>query len=90
MRKTVGMIETIGIATAIEATDRMLKTADVKLFQVNKTDPALITTYIAGDVTAVYAAIEVGKQTAEQTGALVAYSVISAADGQTLERLIVE
>ncbi len=88
MGKAVGMIETLGIATTIEATDMMLKMADIVVFQQNKTDPALVTTFITGDVGAVYAAIEAGKQVAERTGALIAYSVIPAADVQTLDKLI--
>lgn len=88
MGKAVGMIETLGIAATIEATDMMLKTADVVAFQQNKTDPALVTTFITGDVSAVFAAIEAGKGVAERTGALIAYTVIPAADVQTLDRLI--
>lgn len=86
----VGMIETIGIASTIEAIDIMLKTADVRVFQQNKTDPARITTFITGDVSSVLAAIDVGKQIAERTGALVAYSVIPTVDQQTLASLIIE
>jgi len=86
----VGMIETLGIATTIEATDMMLKTADVAVFQLNKTDPALVTTYITGDVSAVKLAIEAGKQVAQRTGALVAYSVIHSADNLTINQLIIE
>ncbi|MFE8700872.1 BMC domain-containing protein [Cytobacillus sp. FJAT-54145] len=88
MGRAVGMIETIGIATNIEATDLMLKTADVVVYRQNKTDPALVTTYIVGDVSAVKIAIEAGKQVAERTGALVAYSVIPAVDIKTDECLI--
>lgn len=88
--RAVGMIETIGIATTIEATDVMLKTADVSILQQNKKDPALVTTYIEGDVSAVYVAIEAGKKMANRTGALVAFSVIPAADDQTIDSLIVE
>lgn len=90
MGKAVGMIETLGIATTIEATDMMLKTADVVVFQQNKTDPALVTTFITGDVSAVYAAIEAGKRVAERKDSLIAYTVIPSADDQTLKRLINE
>ncbi len=82
------MIETIGIANSIEATDLMLKTSDVVLFQQNKTDPALVTTFIKGDVSAVLEAVEVGRKVAERTGSLVAYSVIPSSDSQTIKHLI--
>lgn len=88
--KAVGMIETIGMATAIEATDKMLKTADVAVYRQNKTDPALVTTFIKGDISAVKIAIEAGKQVARQKGALIAYSVIPTADNQTICSLIIK
>lgn len=90
MGKAIGMIETKGIATTIEAIDMMLKTSNVVLLQQNKTDPALVTTFIEGDVSAVKAAVDAGRQVAERTGALVAYTVIPAADNQTIKTLIIE
>lgn len=90
MGRTVGMIETIGIATAIEAADVMMKTADVVVFQQNKTDPSLITIFIEGDVSAVKLAIEAGKRVAYRTGAFITCSVIPTADDQTVKCLMLE
>ncbi|MDQ0338738.1 microcompartment protein CcmL/EutN [Caldalkalibacillus uzonensis] len=80
MSKAIGMIETRGIATSIEAADAMLKTADVRLVNQNKMDPALITTFIEGDVSAVQAAVDAGREVAERVGSLIAYNVIPHAD----------
>lgn len=60
--KSIGYIEVIGLPSAIVAADRMLKTAGVKLANIENTKGGgYITVSVNGDVAAVEAAISAGK-----------------------------
>jgi len=85
MRKALGMIETRGLIASIEAADAMVKAADVTLVRQEKVDAALVTILVEGDVSAVQAAIEVGRETANRFGAVVSYLVIPHPDVETME-----
>lgn len=75
--KAVGMIETVGLVAAIEASDAMLKAANVTLVGVErKIGAGLVTVTITGDVGAVKAAIETGEQAASRFGEIKAVHVI--------------
>lgn len=76
MAKAIGMIETRGLIGAIEAADAMVKSADVKLVGQEKVDAALVTVLVEGDVSAVQAAVEIGKAAAMRVGQLVSVHVI--------------
>lgn len=76
MTKALGMIETRGLATSIEAADVMLKDANVRLVNQSMVDAALVTIVIEGDVSSVQAAVDAGVKVAKRTGALIAYNVI--------------
>ncbi|WP_051330777.1 BMC domain-containing protein [Aneurinibacillus terranovensis] len=76
MPKALGMIETRGLVGSIEAADAMIKAADVRLVKQEKVDGAIVTVLVEGDVSAVYAAIEAGKEAAAKVGELLASHVI--------------
>ncbi|WP_066288617.1 BMC domain-containing protein [Bacillus sp. FJAT-29937] len=76
MGRALGMIETRGLIGSIEAADAMLKAADVTLVKQEKIDAALVTVLVQGDVSAVQAAVEVGKAAAARVGELVSSHVI--------------
>ena len=80
MSKAIGMIETRGLIGSIEAADAMVKAADVRLIKQEKIDGALVSVLIEGDVGAVQAAIEVGKEAAKRVGELVATHIIPRPD----------
>jgi len=80
MNKALGMIETRGLIGSIEAADAMIKAADVKLLAQEKVDAALITVLVEGDVGAVRAALEAGRQAAERVGELVSCHLIPRPD----------
>lgn len=80
--QALGMIETRGLATSIEALDVMLKTAHVHLVKQSMVDPALVTVLVEGDVSAVKAAVEAGAEAARNKGALIAFNVIPHPDGE--------
>ncbi|WP_096200147.1 BMC domain-containing protein [Bacillus sp. FJAT-45350] len=83
MSEALGMIETRGLIASIEAADAMLKATDVKLINQEKVDAALVTILIEGDVSAVQAAIETGKEAAERVGTVVSTFVIPHPDVET-------
>lgn len=72
----LGLVETRGLAAAIAAADAMLKAAKVELLGLETTVAALITIHVAGDTSAVQAAVEAGVQAASRVGDVVASHVI--------------
>lgn len=72
----LGMIETRGLVAAIEASDAMVKAADVELVGTEKIGSGLVTVMVRGDVGAVKAAVEAGSAVAQRLGEIVAVHVI--------------
>jgi microcompartment protein CcmL/EutN len=64
----IGLLETQGLVAALAATDEMLKGAAVKLVGKEKIGAAYVTIIVRGDVAAVQAAVENGRQTVERLG----------------------
>ena len=78
----LGMIETRGFIGMVEATDAMLKTANVVLVSWQKVDAGLVTALIRGDVGSVKAATDAGAAAARRVGELIGVHVIARpADG---------
>jgi ethanolamine utilization protein EutM len=73
----LGMIETRGLVGMIEATDAMLKTANVVLVSWQKVDAGLVTALVRGDVGSVKAATDAGAAAARRVGELVGVHVIA-------------
>ncbi len=76
MRKALGMIETKGVVSLIEAADAMVKAANVKLVGYEKIGGGYVTAIIRGDVAAVKAATDAGAAAAQRLGELVSVHVI--------------
>lgn len=76
MKNALGMIETKGLVAMIEASDAMVKAANVKLVGYEKVGSGLVTALIRGDVAAVKAATDAGAQAAQKVGELVSVHVI--------------
>ena len=76
MAEALGMIETRGFASVVEAADAMVKAAKVELVSYEKTGGGFVTAVVRGDVAAVKAAVEAGARGAERVGELVAIHVI--------------
>lgn len=66
MNEALGMIETIGLIAAIEASDVMLKVADVRLIKKEIVKGGLVTVFIVGDVAAVQTAVAAGASAIER------------------------
>ena len=76
-REALGLIETVGLAAAIEAADTCMKSANVELvgYELTKGD-GMVTVKIKGDVSAVKAAIESAKVSAAAVNTVYATMVI--------------
>ena len=74
--QALGMIETKGLVAQFEATDAMLKAANVDLVGWEKVGSGNVCTFIRGEVAAVKAAVESGATAAASIGEVVAVHVI--------------
>ena len=75
--QALGIIETQGLTAILEASDAMLKAANVTLVGKEKIGAAYVTVIIKGDVAAVKAAVDAGAQAVGSLGKLVAAHVIA-------------
>ena len=76
MQQSLGIIETLGFATAIEAADAAVKAANVELAEYLKVGGGKVNIIIRGDVAAVKAAVEAGVASASQIGQVQGQTVI--------------
>ena len=74
--EALGMIETKGFITLIEATDAMLKAANVEFMGWDKGGSGLVSAFVTGDVAAVKAATDAGAAAAGRVGEVVSIQVI--------------
>jgi ethanolamine utilization protein EutM len=70
------MIETKGLVALFEATDAMLKAANVEPLGWEKVGSGYVSVYVRGDVAAVKAAVEAGATAASSIGEVIAVHVI--------------
>jgi len=73
----LGLIETRGFVGMVEATDAMLKTANVVFVGWQKVDAGMVTSMVRGDVAAVKAATDAGAAAARRVGELIGVHVIA-------------
>jgi ethanolamine utilization protein EutM len=74
--EALGMIETKGLVSLVEASDAMLKSANVTLLGWQKIGSGLVTAFVVGDVAAVKAAVDAGAAAASRVGEVVGVQVI--------------
>ncbi len=74
--EALGMIETKGLVALIEASDAMLKAANVTMTGWEKVGSGMVTAFVVGDVAAVKAAIDAGASAASKVGEVVSVQVI--------------
>ena len=76
--EAIGMIEVEGLVAAIEGLDAMTKAADVRIVHTEKRlGGRLVTLIVAGEVSAVKAAVEAGVQSADVIGNIFGSAVIA-------------
>ena len=76
MGEALGMVETKGLVSMIEAADTMVKASKVTLVDWEKIGAGYVTAIVRGDVAAVKAATDAGAAAAQKVGELVAVHVI--------------
>ena len=74
--EALGMIETKGLVALIEASDAMVKSANVTLVGWQKIGSGLVTAFVVGDVAAVKAAVDAGAAAAGRVGEVIGVQVI--------------
>lgn len=72
----LGMIETKGFVALLEASDAMMKAANVEFVGWDKVGSGLVTGFVTGDVAAVKAATDAGANAASRIGEVVSVQVI--------------
>lgn len=68
--EALGIVETRGMIGAIEASDAMLKSANVHFAGFQKLQAGIVTVMVRGDVGAVQVAAEAGAEAARKVGEL--------------------
>ena len=74
--EALGMIETKGLVALVEASDAMIKAANVTLLGWQKIGSGLVTALVVGDVAAVKAAVDAGAAAAGRVGEVIGVQVI--------------
>jgi ethanolamine utilization protein EutM len=74
--EALGMIETKGFVALVEASDAMMKAANVTFLGWDKIGSGLVTAFVTGDVAAVKAATDAGSAAAGRIGEVVSVQVI--------------
>ena len=77
MSDSIGMVETRGYVGSVEASDAMVKAANVTLVRQIQIGGGLITVVVKGDVGSVKAAVEAGSEAAKRVGELICSHVIA-------------
>jgi ethanolamine utilization protein EutM len=77
MSEAIGMVETKGYVGSVEASDAMVKAANVSLVRNISIGGGLITVLAKGDVGSVKAAVDAGSKAASKVGELIGSHVIA-------------
>jgi ethanolamine utilization protein EutM len=76
-QEALGMIETRGYVGSVEASDAMVKAANVTLVKTISIGGGLITVLATGDVGSVKAAVDAGAKAAGKVGELVSSHILA-------------
>lgn len=86
--EAIGMIETKGLVSQIEASDAMLKSANVTLVKQVQIGGGMVTTVIRGDVGSVRAAVDAGATAASKSGELISAHLIPRPEQSLLDYFV--
>jgi ethanolamine utilization protein EutM len=75
-KQALGIIETVGLTSLIEASDAAIKAADVTMTGWDKIGSGLVCGFFVGDVAAVKAGVDAGAEAASQVGEVSSVLVI--------------
>lgn len=74
--EALGMVETRGFVALVEASDAMMKAANVSFMGWDRVGSGLVSSFVTGDVAAVKAATDAGANAAGRIGEVVSVQVI--------------
>ncbi len=77
MQEAIGMVEVKSLVAAMEAADSMLKAANVKILDFQIVGSGLVSVTVSGDVAAVTAAVETGRESAARIAEVISSNVIA-------------
>ena len=77
MSDSIGMVETKGYVGSVEASDAMVKAANVSLVRQIQIGGGLVTVVVKGDIGSVKAAVDAGAKAAAKVGELVSSHIIA-------------
>ncbi|HND62862.1 MAG TPA: BMC domain-containing protein [Opitutaceae bacterium] len=77
MSDSIGMVETKGYVGSVEASDAMVKAANVTLVRQIQIGGGFVTVIVKGDIGSIKAAVDAGSQAAKRVGELVCSHVIA-------------
>jgi ethanolamine utilization protein EutM len=76
MKQAIGIIETKGLVSLLEAADAALKAADIRMIGWDKIGSGICTGFFSGDVAAVKAGLDAGAAAAAAVGSVNSVQVI--------------
>lgn len=85
--EALGMVEGKGFITLFEATDAMMKAANVEFLGWDKVGSGIVTVFITGDVAAVKAATDAGAAAGSRVGEISGVQVIPRPHGDVTKVL---
>ena len=88
MSYAIGLIETKGLVSLVEASDAMCKAANVAIIGCRQIGGGYVTTIVRGDVGSVRAAVDAGAAAARSVGELVASHVIPRPHDGLVEKML--
>jgi microcompartment protein CcmL/EutN len=86
-QQALGMIETKGFTALVEATDAMVKAANVTAVGYTKIGAGIVSIAVRGDVGAVKAATDAGVAAARRVGEVISVSVIPSPDATVSDHI---
>ena len=88
MSQAIGLIETRGMVGLVEASDAMVKAANVELVKTVQIGGGYVTAIVRGDVGSVRAAVDAGATAAKVVGELVSSHVIRRPHDALVENML--
>ena len=87
MSDSIGMVETKGYVGSVEASDAMVKAANVTLVRQVQIGGGFVTVIVKGDVGSVKAAVDAGSEAAKRVGELVCSHIIARPHGELVKAI---
>ncbi|MCE2861379.1 MAG: BMC domain-containing protein [Opitutaceae bacterium] len=87
MNDSIGMVETRGYVGSVEASDAMVKAANVTLVRQVQIGGGFVTVIVKGDVGSVKAAVEAGAEAAKRVGELICSHIIARPHGELVKSI---